>query len=482
MFQAWRIKLRQATAAYQEGRLDEAGQILCQEDLREFLPAKRLQAKVSAGIVKRGLDRASSGEICSAWSDLKSATVLAADPRQVASLRQALIQASLQEARTLLLAGETQATLSRLEQLQRRQLGTIESRQLEQATRRVQAAMRYADKGKFAESEHEWAAAIALVPEMKSLEKKRQECASRARQAQKLQHRLHHRLSKQDWNGVLDAAEALLAIAPQHAPAREARRRAWSVVGARWQDSHRNGHSAPLNRANGQGRAILAEAPPTGPPALEPVAIPAARFNGNDRKMLTHQGERFLMWIDAVGGYLVCLGDTVSIGQGVPDCDVDMPIQGDLSRVHALIHRDGEGYLLEPVRGCSVNGRAAAGITALGDGDLITLGPSVQLTFRRPHPLSATARIELTSRHRTQPATDGIILMAESCVLGPGSTAHVACRQWTDDVVLTHQADQLHCRSRIALEIDGEIHSEGGPITRSSVIAGEDFSLSLEEV
>ena len=44
------------------------------------------------------------------------------------------------------------------------------------------------------------------------------------------------------------------------------------------------------------------------------------------------------------------------------------------------------------------------------------------------HVLSASARLEMVSRHRTQPHVDGILLMAESCVLGPKWQNHVVCR------------------------------------------------------
>ena len=44
MFQGWRIKLRAAEEAYRGGRFQEAGQLLNESDLREFLPAKQLLA------------------------------------------------------------------------------------------------------------------------------------------------------------------------------------------------------------------------------------------------------------------------------------------------------------------------------------------------------------------------------------------------------------------------------------------------------
>ena len=192
--------------------------------------------------------------------------------------------------------------------------------------------------------------------------------------------------------------------------------------------------------------------------------------------------DRFLLWVDGVGGYWVCLGDDVTLGQPAPTGEVDVPILGDLSRRHARIRRDGEGYLIEAFRPVCVDGRLVQREALLGDGSRIQLGDGVRLVFRRPHALSATARLDFTSRHRTQPSVDAVLLMADSCVLGPKLHSHVVCRQWREEVVLYRHDDRLYCRTATPVEIDGRRCKDRGPITRDSRIAGEGFSLSLEAI
>jgi hypothetical protein len=189
---------------------------------------------------------------------------------------------------------------------------------------------------------------------------------------------------------------------------------------------------------------------------------------------------RFLLWVDAVGGYLVSTGDEVVIGQPAPGHEVDIPIRGDLSRRHAVFHRDAEGYLLEPVRDVKINGTKQERTVSLHDGDLLTLGESVQLRFRRPHPLSQTARLEFLSYHRTQPATDGVLLMAESCILGPGAASHVVCPGWPHDVVVYRNREALGCRSPKPFKIDGVEHQGRANLAERSRVAGEGFSFSVE--
>jgi hypothetical protein len=190
---------------------------------------------------------------------------------------------------------------------------------------------------------------------------------------------------------------------------------------------------------------------------------------------------RFRLWIDAVGGFLVCLGDEVVLGQAAPEGSPDVPILADLSRRHAVVHRDAEGYVIEPVRLVKIDGRTIDRPTTLADGRVIELGHGVRLRFRRPHPLSGTARLEIVSHHRMSPSVDGVLLMADSCILGPGPQSHVVARDLTGEVVLFRQGDGLACRGKGSLQIDGKECIDRGGLTTHSRVVGSDFSFTLEQ-
>jgi hypothetical protein len=191
--------------------------------------------------------------------------------------------------------------------------------------------------------------------------------------------------------------------------------------------------------------------------------------------------ERFVLWVDGVGGFLVCLNDRVVIGQAAPGNPVDVPILADLSRHHVYIRRE-DRYLLEPLGEVWVEGRPVHGTTVLSEGDEIRLGSGVQLRFRQPHALSATASLELLSNHRTQPSADAILLMADSCVLGPKWQNHVVCRDWSNDVVLYRRDGGLYCRAMEGIEVDGRFCEGQQRLTWDSHVTGSDFSLSLERI
>ena len=192
---------------------------------------------------------------------------------------------------------------------------------------------------------------------------------------------------------------------------------------------------------------------------------------------------RFMLWIDAVGGYLVCLRDELVIGQGTADSTADVAIQADLSRKHAKIARIKGGYLVEPLHGkVAINGRPISEPVLLSDGDELLLGVSVKMRFCKPHVLSSSARLEITSGHRTQPHADAVILMAESCILGPNWQNHVVCRDWNGDVVVYRADAQLLCRASDVLKIDGRPSASSGPLATGSHVVGADFSFSVEAV
>lgn len=194
------------------------------------------------------------------------------------------------------------------------------------------------------------------------------------------------------------------------------------------------------------------------------------------------KAERFMIWIDGVGGYLACMAPVVTIGQAIPGSHVDIPLQADISRRHAIVRRIGEGYAIDPLHDVSVNGKPISEAAYLVDGDEIALGEKVKLRFVKKHSLSASARLDFVSRHRTQPSADGILLMAESLVIGPGAASHILCRDWPHEIVLFRRSEGLGCRSPGPLTIDGRRFEGKAALPFGAHLGGESVSLTLERL
>jgi hypothetical protein len=246
---------------------------------------------------------------------------------------------------------------------------------------------------------------------------------------------------------VIALADQVLATAPQHVEARRLRARAWQVI----------------------------EPSTVGENPTEPKPASVRTEPGG----ATEPANRFLLWIDGIGGYLVCLSSRMTIGQAVPETTVDVPMFADVSRLHATLTRDSEGYLLEAVRPLQVNGQAVEK-ALLQEGDRVTLGASCQLQFRQPVPVSATARLDLVSGHRLALAVDAVILMADTLVLGPGQQSHVTLADLRQPVVLFRQKTGLGIRFAGNFAVDGQRCLERGTLKPSSMVSGDDFTFAIE--
>jgi hypothetical protein len=204
--------------------------------------------------------------------------------------------------------------------------------------------------------------------------------------------------------------------------------------------------------------------------------IPVQRTRGND---VSGQEGAFYLWIDGVGGYLVCLSQRITLGQAAPDATVDVPLLADVSRLHAALTRDPEGYVLHAARPARVNGKAADK-ALLRTGDRFTLGPSCQLLFRQPAPISTSARLDVVSGHRLRPAVDAVLLMADTIILGPGQNVHVELPDVKQPVILFRQKTGLGIRAGETVSIDGHCVKGRGELTLGAHVVGDDFSLAIE--
>ncbi|PQO46585.1 FHA domain-containing protein [Blastopirellula marina] len=191
--------------------------------------------------------------------------------------------------------------------------------------------------------------------------------------------------------------------------------------------------------------------------------------------------DRLQMWIDGVGGYMLLLGDRVNIGQAMASAQVDIPIMGDISRRHAAIRRSGEEYILEPLTEMVLNDQPIGGLAVLKHRDVMTLGRGVRIQFTQPHPLSNSAVLRIISRHRTEPACDGMVMLADSLLMGPKMNNHVVCPQWLQDVVIYRSGSKLQLRSKTPL-FQSDSTEPASAIKIGETVQGEEVSFCLEPI
>ena len=185
------------------------------------------------------------------------------------------------------------------------------------------------------------------------------------------------------------------------------------------------------------------------------------------------------LWIDGVGGYLLALSHRLTLGQALVGTPVDIALIADVSRHHATIQRDPEGYFIEAARKMQING-IAMDKALLRTADRITLGSSCQLQFWQPVPVSTSARLDMVSGHRFAEPVQAVLLMADTLVIGPEAQSHIQVPDMTQPLILFRSKNGLSARWSGNLLIDGKTYQERGPLDPGATLATEQISLALE--
>jgi hypothetical protein len=523
MLGQWRIVLRQAEEAARAGRYEEAHALASRPDVADHNQAVQFRGRLGLDLIARANRRGAADDLTGAIDDLYLAERIGAPPDSLAAARLSLADRVADEIRSDLDAGEPAKALERIEDLARHKISGPALRRYREIAEAWHAALAEARRGEFGQAhEHldraeRLSGGAGVIAAQNAVAAARRDLDTKQKAAAPTVEALYTALAESRWPQILAAAEAVLAAIPEHPAARQARTKAWQQIAAigpsgaaQW--PQRGARSAQVAVA-GLGSDDQARAPAGGRGEGAPKSPPPAPMNPNAQSdgivWLTANGDspaspapsrprpvpvarplaqpeatgpkgRFLLWVDAVGGYLVCLDDRIVLGRAGPDSPADIPLMGDLSRTHATLVRSGESYMLQAHHPSFVNGKSVSNQTVLRDGDVIRLGSTVELEFRQPSPVSATARLAILSRHRLPLAVDGVLLMAETCIVGGSGQAHIPAAALRESVVLYRQGNALWCRASGSFDVDGRTCAARAPLTLNSSVLGEGFSFSLE--
>ncbi len=160
--------------------------------------------------------------------------------------------------------------------------------------------------------------------------------------------------------------------------------------------------------------------------------------------------ERFCLQVDGGGCYLVLRGDQVRLGPVGSDTRPDVGLMLGAHVADVTLCRSEGDYVLrcdQPVR---INGRGLKE-AALCDGDKIELSPRCRLRFRQPNAASGTAVLEADNVRLAQQGATAAILMDRELVLGPGAKSHIKTALLESRAVITAGQEGLHCRCELEM-------------------------------
>jgi hypothetical protein len=466
------LALRQAQEAMADSRPEDAHRLIAPHAAAGYRRAIRLARDVVRAYVARATAALDRADPAAAWADLTAAETLNRDGKEVTALRQALVRLALVRARAALEAGNPLDAAAAAGRLRDHGAQTPDLDALEAVAQDWVTAAEQADRGEFLRAVAELDRLRPRLPQPDGLDRYRAEVTARHARFREAVGRLYDAAEGRRWRAALEAADEVLAAAPEHREAKAVRSRAWLAV---TNPDGRGGpaEGGPAETVTGPYPTPAESAPGSGsgfpytPPF--PVAAPALP-------------KRFLLWVDGVGGYLVCLGSRVSFGQATGDGPVDVPLFADVSRLHAEVARDGEGYVVESGKGVAVNGKGATRC-GLAAGDRVTLGGTCQFLFHRPVAVSSTARLELTSGHRLPVAVDGVLLMANELILGPGPAAHVPVPGLTEHVLVYRSKDGLGVRVPGGpYRVDDRVCHDRAALPLPAVVTADAVTFAVEPV
>jgi hypothetical protein len=445
---AW-LTLKQIREALHAGQLEEASRLLAQNGVRGHKRTFELQQQVVNGFLERAERHLRAEAIASAWEDLRLAELLAAHDPAVERFRQKLLRLGMEEVRAALEAGRPGKAAEIIARLRDRGAKTQEVHPFDEAARNWLLSREAADAGEFVLALQNVDRVRKILPAPTTgLDDYRNQLIVRQESFQKAILTVHDALQGRRWREVVQSADAVLTVAPQSAEVRKARAEAW--------------------------KAIEPESTLSGSPVLSSpgVVVPSKDSKAGDPR-------RLLLWIDGVGGYLICLTGRITLGQASGEAPVDVPLLADVSRMHATISRDNEGYLIEAARPVLVNGLAQTRAPLL-PGDRVTLGASCQFLFQKPVPISASAKLEMVSGHRLPLSVSAVLLMADSLVLGPGTQTHVPIPDRKENIILFRHQDGIGIRCPGDFSIDGKRCKDRSVMGLQASAQGPDFALAIE--
>lgn len=469
-----------ASRAMVGGDLDQAVEHFKRDRSQQSFNGRRLARRLTTALVQRAEHASSLGNFSIAWQDLSAASELAgpSDADSISRQKNQLVELTIESADSLLFNGKVTHAVQLINQLSSRKIMDWRADRILNVSRCLQSAEDFAANGRFHESIQQLELARNLQPDLPYIESRLAVGRQRDVQMKELTAELQSSALKCQWSDVSKCCQKILAIAPRHEIALDAQRHCLTHM--------RKKTSTGLRVTNVPDKARISASNPffqLDQPSNQSNSDQADTNSGADNTIHeVNDVDSFLLWVDGVGGFLVCTSRVNTVGQAMPHANISIPVQGDLRRRHARLETVAGNHLIQPLGPVTIDGNLVASPAEIKHNQTIALDGGVRFKYLQPHPLSKTARLDFVSRHRTCPWSDAILLASQSIILGPNRANHVFCPSWRFDLMLFERSGKWFCRTKEMFEIDDREIDKEGEINFDSRIVGEDFSLTLEPV
>lgn len=174
----------------------------------------------------------------------------------------------------------------------------------------------------------------------------------------------------------------------------------------------------------------------TEPPTLAAVDDPTA---------VQLDGRPLLLIVDGACSALLLSEDTIRIGRAGASGAIDVPLPADVQSHHADIHCGGDDCFIV-ARGPVRMNHTDVTRALLRHGVRVRLGRNGQLTYEKPSAKSETAVLVLPDRQRLPLDVSRVVLLRDTCLIGPQPSCHLRTREGESRVVLFTRRNRLYAR------------------------------------
>ena len=199
---------------------------------------------------------------------------------------------------------------------------------------------------------------------------------------------------------------------------------------------------------------------------------------------------RYLLWVDGVGVFLLCLDSHITFGGIRQDSkQADVSFMTNLSRRHLTLSRSNGGYQFIPHDLVTFQNRQipAEETTSLKKSATWEMGEDVKIQFRQPTVLSLTAVLDFPGVHRPlvghpRTSVDRVVLMDQNCLIGAGKGQHIEVADCQHGMILYRSKNQLLCKSKGPIFKNSKPLNPSDSVQSSDIISGGDLRFRLEAV
>ncbi len=376
-----------------------------------------------------------------AWSQLQKAQLITRryGDDWVRPHKNEVVEAAVARADAALTSGEIETSLSIVRDLTSQKILDQRLDKIAFSAYLIRQSERLVRHGKFNDAMAKLALASRQHPDLKYLNERIQQLAQQKLEFNDLINELRDAKEEADTCRVQEFARRIQQLSPEAAEI-----------------------SSPAELANSPGEALQS--------LQTPAAIGTLPSN-------------FMLWIDRVGGFLVCCSRSLWLGRYVDRSNVDIPLQADLLRRHANLLKTDDGYSMMGSKNTKVAERSCETPQPLVDGDSIQLNPQIELKFRRPDWRSKSARIDFVTGHRTVPWCDAVLLFNDCLTIGPHLHNHVYVRELNSEITLQIRDGRLEVEGGGEwLTVDDRTSCETLQVHANSRLLTENVAMQFESL